>query len=569
MRKIFWVVAAALSLGTVAWVQVNQPGPAPLSSLMPAGPMIYLEATDFHSLLTEWNQSQAKRAWLGSANYRVFANSNLFQKLGGLYQEYGGVAGFLPGLSGTIEIAGRESALGLYDFREQQFVYITRLEESQLEKSQLWRLRQKFTTLQASGISFYLKRDDASNRTVAFTFTGGWLIVATRDDLMASTLALIARQNASSLAAELWYASASQQAGPAGELRMGLNMQALIGDVHFRSYWIQRNVSELRPFSGEIVDIRRTQQEVDEDRTLVRMAEQQRALPGGIAINAVAALRAIAPPDAALSRTWAAPTPAMAESMIQTKLLKPAMASSSTRLYAPEAISTDESAGSEQDLEMRIDEPPLADDVAGKLNVGALSALISRASPDALIEIQSTGMTNSFVQTPCVIVLSAASNWDVAGLREALTSAVESLWSTSRLGVEWRQTTLGQHAVEELNGLATLLFALDGSRLYLANDPVLLLATLNRSGEAPVEPGPAYAAELNHGSERADYLTIMSALDFGRRQQFFLFTPQGNRTPQFFSENLASLSSVFDFVRHISVTQVELQQLERQRVAYR
>jgi hypothetical protein len=569
MKKTLWIVAGVLAFGTLAWVQVNQPGPRPLASLIPAGPMIYIEAKDFHAVLDEWNQSGVKRAWLASANYRVFSNSNLLQKLQGVYQEYGAVAGFLPGVPGTLEIAGSQSALGLYDLREQQFVYITRLGESQFVKSQLWRLRDRFTTRQASGIPFYLRRDDASNRTVAFAFTNGWLVVATRDDLIAGTLALIAGQPASSLASEAWYAGALARAGNPGELRMALNIQALISDVRFRSYWIQRNVSELRPFEAEIVDVQRTQQDIEENRILVRTAEQPIALPSASALTTMAALRSLAPPDAALTRAWAAPSPDLVESLVETRLLNPSAEAPPGSDYAPAAVSTDDSAGSEQDLETRIDEPPLADAVTGALKSAAIRELISRGAPDALLQIESTTRASGFVRTPSVLVVSASANWDAAALREGLSSAVETLWSTSRLGVEWRQIAMGGHSAQELNGLATLLFAIDGNRLYFANDSALLLATLNRTATPPVQSGPAYAAEFHHAGERADYMTIMQALDFGGRRQPFLFTPQGNRTPQFFSDNLASLSSVFNFIQSMIVTRVESQGVETQRVVYR
>ncbi len=569
MKKILWVSLGVLSLGTVAWMQVNQTDRRAPATLMPAGPMIYLEARDFHSLLDEWNRSGVKQAWLASANYRVFSSSNLLQKLEGLYQEYGAVAGFLPGLGGTLEIAGGESALGLYNLPEQQFVYITRIEESQLVKSQLWRLRDKFTTRQASGTTFFMRRDDASNRTVAFAFTNNWLVLATRDDLMANTLALIARQNASSLAAEPWFASAAKEAGNAGELRMALNLQSLIGDVHFRSYWIQRNISELRPFSAEIADVRRTQEVIEETRTLPRAAEREVPPPTDSALGAMAALRALAPADAALTRAWAAPSAEMVEALIEAKLMKPATDTPPRWEYAPDAVSTEESAGSEQDLETRIDEPALAQDVSGSLKSGALKELISRASPTALLQIQSTARAGAFVRTPSVLVLSAAENWDAAAVREALSAAVETLWSTSRLGVAWQRTSLGRHGAEQLNGLGALLFAIDGKRLFLANDSGLLLATLDRIGTAPLESGPAYAAEFRAARERTDYMKIMQALDFRGRSQSFLYNPQGNRTPQFFSENLGSLSAVGSFVQSMIVTRTEAPGLERQRVIYR
>jgi hypothetical protein len=584
MKKILWSTAGILTLATLAWVQVTRPARRELASLMPAGPMIYLEAKDFHSLLADWNGSNVKQNWLTSANYSVFSNSNLLQKLQGLYQEYGNVAGFLPGIPGTLEITGRESALGLYEFTEQQFVYITRVDESQLTASQLWRLREKFTVRQASGISFYMRRDDASHRTVAFAYIDGWLVLSTRDDLMANTLALIAGQttaqpatragvvrdeNVANLASETWYTRALAQAGTAGELRMALNMHALVSDVRFRSYWIQRNISELRPFEGEIVDVQRTQQEIDENRILVRLPEQQVAVPSSRALDAMAALRAIAPADGALALAWAEPSSDMVESLIENRLLKPGADIRPNGQYAPEAVSTDTSAGTEQDLETRIDEPALASAVGGELKSERLRQLIAGASPEALLQIGTSATTSGFIRTPTVLVISAPVNWDANAIRTALTSAIETLWSTSQLGVGWQATAMGSHAAEQLNGLATLEFAIDGKLLYLANDPTLLLATLNRAGAAPLPSGPAYAAEFHHARERADYLTIMRALDFGGHPQTFLFVPQGNRTPQFFSENLPSLSSVFSFIQSMTITRVENPNSESQRVVYR
>jgi len=128
---------------------------------------------------------------------------------------------------------------------------------------------------------------------------------------------------------------------------------------------------------------------------------------------------------------------------------------------------------------------------------------------------------------------------------------------------------MGSHTVEQLNGLRTLQFAIDGKLLYLANDPSLLLATLNGSGAAPLATGPSYAAEFHHARARADYLTIMRALDFGGRPQPFLFVPQGNRTPQFFSENLSSVSSVLSFIQSATITHTENANSESQRLAYR
>ena len=101
MKRFLAVTIGVLALAVIAWVQTTANQPRAMSDLMPGGPLIYLEAKDFHALLSDWNQSAVKRDWLASANRQIFTNSNLFRKLDGLYQEYTGVAGFAPGLPGT------------------------------------------------------------------------------------------------------------------------------------------------------------------------------------------------------------------------------------------------------------------------------------------------------------------------------------------------------------------------------------------------------------------------------------------------------------------------------------
>ena len=114
--------------------------------------------------------------------------SNLFSKLGGVYSEYSAVGGYAPGLSGLLEIAGSDSALALYDIRDVQFLYITKLELSRVTQAALWSKRDQFERREAAGLEFYLKSDPKSGRTIAFGFAKGYFLLATRDDLVGRAL---------------------------------------------------------------------------------------------------------------------------------------------------------------------------------------------------------------------------------------------------------------------------------------------------------------------------------------------------------------------------------------------
>ena len=68
---------------SVSWAafQSTPPEEPAFSRYCPAGALLYIQAKDFSSLLSEWNESSQKRQWVKSANYEVFANSRLLLRL--------------------------------------------------------------------------------------------------------------------------------------------------------------------------------------------------------------------------------------------------------------------------------------------------------------------------------------------------------------------------------------------------------------------------------------------------------------------------------------------------------
>ena len=223
------VLLATLLLSAAGYVFLQTTTPAPkLATLMPSGALLYLEAPDFGRLLRDWDASKVKADWLESANYAVFSRSNLFTKLAEVYSQYGEAAGFLPDLKSIIEIAGTDSALALYEIRDVEFLYVSRMAEADLMKTPLWAVREKFEQRQAGGVSFYLRTDPASKRTVAFAFAKGYLLLATRDDLVAQSLELLAGGPNPSIASDRWYRDSTAAASNTGELRLVMNLEALV-----------------------------------------------------------------------------------------------------------------------------------------------------------------------------------------------------------------------------------------------------------------------------------------------------------------------------------------------------
>jgi hypothetical protein len=534
---------------------------------MPGGAMLCLEAQDFGGLLREWDASKVKADWLASDNYAAFSRSNLFEKLGGVYGEYGAAAGFAPDLKSVIGLAGTESALALYDLREVEFLYISRIGQNQFAQSSLAAVRARFEQRQAGGVPFYLRTDPASKRTVAFGVAGGYLFLATRDDLVARSLVLLSGGADPSVASEAWYRDATAAAGRPGELRMAMNLDALVKSVYFRSYWIQRNTSAVREYWTGVADLTRSRTAMTETRVFLRRPEA--AQPAATADLGAADLISLVPPQAGVYKAYSAASAPDAAPLIVEKLIAAEPNQSRDWRYAPPAIS-EEGPGSETDLETRIDEPPLPEDAGVSASVAAIRTMLQSTKVTALLQAQSSDLAGeAFVRTPAVIVMEGSRDWDATQVRQALSAAAGALWTVSAIGAGWTTSTAGRHAIERLDGLGTVLFAVQGPRLFLGNDAALLSATLDRVGNTTPSSPVTYAAGFRHARERDNYDRIMSALDFMQPEarMNFVFAPSGG-APAFFSGNLASLSRVLAQVSDVKVTEEDRGDRVAHRIVY-
>ena len=315
MKRRLWIsVCLLLVCGAVLAVGALEGAlkPTPeLPSLLPEGALMSIEARDFGSLLHDWNTSEEKRAWIVSDNHAAFSNSRLFERLSKAQDEFAAAAGLPDGEDLLEKVAGKQSCLGLYDIGNLEFVYVTRLDQQSIENSPLWQTRSKFEQRNEAGTNFYVHKDAQSSRVAAFASRDGWLILGTREDLVAGVLDRLAGKAAQNLAGESWFVEAVKQAkGERGDLRMVLNLEKIVPSPYFRSYWVQRNVTEMKQYSSAVSDLYRSSQSYREERVLVRRAGLAAASHGD-----VRGLAAIAPDDAAFYAAQASPD---AESLLRS-----------------------------------------------------------------------------------------------------------------------------------------------------------------------------------------------------------------------------------------------------------
>jgi len=537
-----------------------QIGSRPIAGLMPAGALLYLEAKDFAGELHAWAGSQTKQRWLASARYQAFARSHLYLRLEEAWKDFGGAAGFVPDSAMLDSIAGRESGLALYDIGNLEFLYITRLASARAVETVLWQSRAKYTIRHAGRYDFFVRT--GQGKVVAFAVADDHLLLGTREEFVAAALRLLSGEKLATIQEDGWYADTTGAARSPGDLRLVLNLEALVKSPHFRSYWIQRNAAEIRTYWAGIVDLRRTPGEIGEQRLFLR---KNPAPP--VSASPVGLLRLV-PDDAAFYQAWAAPEVSDVISLIERKMLAPTVTAPRSDDFAPTAQVDAPVAGSEADLETRIDEPPLS--VERTVALDRLRAAFAAAGIHAALQIQSSRLLHdgSFVDTPALLAIEAARDWDAALLRDALTAAASSIWTTQGLGAGWTERRRGARAWYELDGLAHLSFAAQGNLLLISNSADLLAQVLDRIGRPAAAADVSYAGGFRHSRARQDYRKLMAALETAQPAPTGFTEAEGTHV-RFFSADLASLSDTLADVGEVELRAQDLGALLRETVTYR
>ena len=520
---------AAVLAAIVFWAHA-QPSPQPMASIFPSGALLYLEAKDFSALLAAWNGSAEKHDWLAGSNYETFARSTLFLKLTDAQTEFAAAAGVPPDDALLSSVAGSNSAAAIYDIGKLQFLYVTHLASARVLNTSFWKTRGTYQTRRAGNANYFMKEDRASHRIAAFAYVGDTLLLATREDLIAGALQLMAREPLPSVASEPWFTEAAQAGAAPGDLRLVYNMAALARAFQFRSYWVQSNVPDLRQFSAGLADLDRTAAEFRERRILLRATSSEATVNSE---TAAGQLLAAVPDDAGLYRAWLHPAAGQPAQLIAEKLFPQAIASPAPSPNLAPQVSETAETGSEIDLESRIDERPLTADPDA---LKPLRDFLASKNIDAMLDVSSAQLDPAqvFVRPHSAIALLANQPWDANAVRASLGSVAEGVWSNSATAT-WSASANG---IQQLDGVGKLAVAIDGKWMIVGDSVDMVNAVFARRNRAAIA-GASYAAGWRHARELPNFERMVSMIDFPQAP------PEpgaaAGAEPPFFSANMASL----------------------------
>ena len=571
----------AATLGVRAALQATSTASQQLAGWLPQGALLTIESRDFAGLLKRWNDSPEKSAWLKSDNFSVFSRSRLFGRLGDAQNEFAQSAGLPPDTAFLNEIAGSESVFAWYDIGKLEFLYITRMPAGSAEKTRLVQMHGKFSTRQVGSRTFYVRTQADPNqsseaRTVAFATSGDWLLLATREDLIAGALTLMDAKaaNANSLALEPWFADAQGAAAkPPAELRMTLNLEKIVPTPYFRSYWVQRNITEMKQYRSAVADLYMHAGDFREERVLLPKATQDSTSQDNAPAD-LSALTALLPQHSGVYRAVVSPGVNAAMDAIDEKLLTRRTGSFADMRIAPDADVAVHGAGSTGDLEMRIDAAPIVI-LAQGAEAGSLRQAMAAANLQAMMTVSRTGSTEAGLWVPfeSAVVLSAAEDWNTPSLQSALQQTVASQLTASGLGLEWKPVKTAAGSYFELNETRPLELAVSGKICILADNPGLMREMLERLSKNSHDGATSQAtllAGFQLQPERSAFARWSALVD---RTNSVKANQSGDENgdghqPSFFSQDMRSLGDAFAALASERVEERKDGALTRQTVTY-
>jgi hypothetical protein len=166
--------------------------------------------------------------------------------------------------------------------------------------------------------------------------------------------------------------------------------------------------------------------------------------------------------------------------------------------------------------------------------------LLEKAGVRAILQVQSTERDKDgvFVRIHSGIALLGTADWNEVEVRAALMNMVAPSLTTGGLGANWTARPGGYQA---LDGLWPLAVAARGKYLLISDDGALLGNMLANVNQRVVSQPAVFIAGFSHDRERRNFKQLTSVIDKPNAAQDNV--PNAGRAPQFFSDNISSLSS--------------------------
>ncbi len=523
------IISLIIISGFVAAQLLNPGAPLP-AEFFPPNAIVYWETANLKEFLVWWKNSTLKNDWQITDNYKTFQNSRLFLRL----QER--IDGFSKdkinfSLDNLIKLAGKRSALAVYDIGDLKALAVTELSQADASLTELWIQRSKFKEKTFGTHKYYVEPEEGK---LAFAYAKPYLVISTESGLLEQFLQNTAEQGETTTLSdsEKWTACRPENL-PLSLFSIYLDQETLNSNRYFKKYWIHQNAKEFSSIRSVWIDFLAEPHGLIEHRYFA-LTDEKPAPAESQTIEWAEPFRKLTADYLSIEPS---PDPVtVAESTL--KMLNRFPEAQKETSYPP-PYSASYTRASEAEIKnpylVNINDPVLQPADVQILQVEqpkALASLLASAKPAASIKLRTPiwdkdGLFLSFQETQALL-LENFDSLPQEQFLDQLKSYFLLLASGGENGAVWIQKPNGTYSLHSLNTIHVKL-----------QKPWVILSTnendLNKT--AAVLPTQATApqsslVEIDWQKGRWKYSRLMKRLDYG--------TYKGTE-PFFFSENLDSL----------------------------
>ncbi len=555
-----------------------------LARVLPKGALAYLQARDFGDLFGRWRKSQLHDRYYASDSYRAFRRSRLWAKLNERIREFETEAGVTLTEDVVAQMAGKATAIALYDMGKLELAFVTELSATQAAATPLLARKGVFEARTTATGQAYLARDLATDggrlrQGLCVATPPGKLIVTTSEALMQRALDNLSGKGGDDLLSTMAPTLAIAKEFAPHDLTLWTDVPRLRKQPYFGYYWVHgAAATELDGVEAALADIEFARDGVQERRwslTTSRPAPaaftaQQQALARQL-LGAAPFVAVETAQDAAAERA------AAAAAQVVFPAARLARVAERPRVRVIEDQSDDRATrGRYQRLDERFDRdlddpnaPPLA--LTGQRQAAArpsdpleaeLAALLRAAQPRLIARLGETSVDGGspFVTFERAIAIRCGRPFNAQAYEAAMARAIgQRLFVAGTVPpIAWQASATGVMAP-----LAAT--ALERSGAYFVSGDVVVIASSVAYAErlkARLSAPPSAQPEVSATAHRQATIRLR-ALAPGYRQAMRIISSRGEASPApleaaatsdsvaFFGENLLSLleaTEAFDVI---------------------
>lgn len=293
-----------------------------LAGVMPRGAVVYVQASDLAALMKTWLASPVRSQFYDSASFAAFQKSRIYLKLQDRKKDFESAIGVGLDEGRLAELAGRASAVSIYDIGKIELVFVTEVPRARAVASALFKQAPQFQERSTDGISYYVRDVTTDggrlNEQFCFAYIEGKLIITTTEGLMIRAIGNVKTPGSESLLPDVIALAEASKAFAAHDVTMWLDQARLNRNRYFDNYWIHHNANgSLAGIESGLIDLRISRDGLTEQRWF-KMGDAGRAEGiGSLSAEGASALVKFAPADAQLVEVHSAATDGAARAIEQ------------------------------------------------------------------------------------------------------------------------------------------------------------------------------------------------------------------------------------------------------------